>query len=91
MIKFREFLLYSMIASLCRAVIVFKSPAVGEVVGPGAYKIRASDSGIVPTLGQFDDGSWEIVLFTGNDTSPVSLFSLGNIHGFVYVARVKRG
>ncbi|KAF7906041.1 hypothetical protein EAF00_000320 [Botryotinia globosa] len=47
---------------------------MGEVVDPGPYKIRAGDSGIVPTLGQFDDSSWEVVLFTGNDTAPFELY-----------------
>lgn len=72
MIIFRGFILQLMIIALCRAEIFFKSPSMGEVVGPGSYKIHASDSGIVPTLGQFDDASWEVVLFTGNDTAPVS-------------------
>ncbi|KAJ8070474.1 hypothetical protein OCU04_000848 [Sclerotinia nivalis] len=49
---------------------------MGEVVGPGPYKIRARDSGIVPTLEQFDDASWEVVLFTGSDTAPVSFVSI---------------
>ncbi|TEY46013.1 hypothetical protein BOTCAL_0323g00050 [Botryotinia calthae] len=74
MISFRGFMLLLMIIALCRAEITFKSPSMGEVVGPGPYKIRASDSGIVPTLGQFDDASWEVVLFTGNDTAPFELF-----------------
>lgn len=67
-------MLHLLIIALCRAEITFKSPSMGEVVGPGAYKIRASDSGIVPTLGQFDDASWEVVLFTGNDTAPFELY-----------------
>lgn len=48
---------------------------MGEVVDSGPYKIRASDNGTVPTVGQFDDASWEVVLFTGNDTAPVSFAS----------------
>ncbi|TGO15432.1 hypothetical protein BTUL_0040g00400 [Botrytis tulipae] len=48
---------------------------MGEVVDPGPYKIRAGDSKIVPTLGQFDDSSWEVVLFTGNDTAPFELYT----------------
>ncbi|APA07144.1 hypothetical protein sscle_02g019140 [Sclerotinia sclerotiorum 1980 UF-70] len=74
MMAFREFLLHFMIIAVCGAEIVFKSPSMGEVVGPGSYKISARDSGIVPTLEQFDDASWEVVLFTGNDTVPVELF-----------------
>ncbi|CAD6448002.1 2d15dd13-2e8d-4e33-b9fd-f62ab3a0a927 [Sclerotinia trifoliorum] len=74
MIAFREFLLHFTIIAVCGAEIVFKSPSMGEVVGPGPYKIRATDSGIVPTLEQFDHASWEVVLFTGNDTTPVQLF-----------------
>lgn len=82
-------MLQLMIIALCRAEITFKSPSMGEVVGPGPYKVRASDSGIVPTLGQFDDASWEVVLFTGNDTAPVSLLSLGCIHA-VYIAKKRK-
>ncbi|KAB8302911.1 hypothetical protein EYC80_006234 [Monilinia laxa] len=47
---------------------------MGEVVDSGPYKIRASDNGTVPTIGQFDDASWEVVLFTGNDTAPFELW-----------------
>lgn len=79
-------MLHLLIIALCRAEITFKSPSMGEVVGPGPYKIRASDSGIVPTLGQFDNASWEVVLFTGNDTAPVSLSSLGCIRA-VYISQ----
>ncbi|KAF7856854.1 hypothetical protein EAF04_009615 [Stromatinia cepivora] len=74
MMAFREFLLHLIIIAVCGAEIVFKSPSMGEVVGPGKYKIRARDSGIVPTLEQFDDASWEVVLFTGSDTAPFALF-----------------
>ncbi|RAL62374.1 hypothetical protein DID88_004940 [Monilinia fructigena] len=48
----------------------------GEVVDSGPYKIRAGDNGIVPTIGQFDDASWEVVLFTGNDTAPFELWNI---------------
>ncbi|KAF7892593.1 uncharacterized protein EAF02_000131 [Botrytis sinoallii] len=74
MFSFRGFILQLMIIAVCRAEITFKSPSMGEVVDPGPYKIRAGDSGIVPTLGQFDDASWEVVLFTGNDTAPFELY-----------------
>ncbi|KAF7913817.1 uncharacterized protein EAF01_000223 [Botrytis porri] len=74
MVSFRGFLLLLMIIAVCRAEIIFKSPSMAEVVDPGPYKIRASDSGIVPTLEQFDDSSWEVVLFTGNDTAPFELY-----------------
>ncbi|TGO38774.1 hypothetical protein BHYA_0067g00040 [Botrytis hyacinthi] len=74
MISFRGLTLLLIIIAVCRAEIIFKSPSMGEVVDPGPYKIRAGDSGIVPTLGQFDDSSWEVVLFTGNDTAPFELY-----------------
>ncbi|TGO29023.1 hypothetical protein BPAE_0020g00690 [Botrytis paeoniae] len=74
MFSLREFMLQLMIIAVCRAEIIFKSPSMGEVVDPGPYKIRAGDSGIVPTLGQFNDASWEVVLFTGNDTAPFELY-----------------
>ncbi|QSZ31282.1 hypothetical protein DSL72_000845 [Monilinia vaccinii-corymbosi] len=70
----RDLLLQSIALGVCRAEIVFRSPSMGEVIGPGPYKIRASDNGTVPTLGQFDDASWEVVLFTGNDTAPFELW-----------------
>ncbi|KAF5878684.1 uncharacterized protein Bfra_000851 [Botrytis fragariae] len=74
MFSFQGLMLQLMIIAVCRAEILFKSPSMGEVVDPGPYKIRAGDSGIVPTLGQFDDASWEVVLFTGNDTAPFELY-----------------
>lgn len=90
MISFRGFTLLLIIIAVCRAEIIFKSPSMGEVVDPGPYKIRAGDSGIVPTLEQFDDSSWEVVLFTGNDTAPVSLFSLGYIRTVCIARKRKR-
>lgn len=77
MITIRKLLLRLILPALCRAEIIFKSPAMGEVIDFGPYKIRASDNGVVPTLGQFYDGSWEVVLFTGNNTAPVGLFRFG--------------
>ncbi|ESZ97960.1 hypothetical protein SBOR_1631 [Sclerotinia borealis F-4128] len=73
MTAFRVLLQLTIIA-VCRAEIFFKSPSMGEVVDSGPYKIHAGDGGIVPTLGQFNDASWEVVLFTGNDTAPFDLW-----------------